>query len=184
MLSFSVGKSCTAVKHIRSNVWVVMAEHKVPFPDYINTTLSSHVSQPISRQQVADSSRHGQDGDAHYHGPSSQHYLPVHRPRRQPVWPERPEPHLWAGQNTRSVHTQIKQQFMSAAVTNTSVQHSKEKCVFLPQMWVLQVRVWTTGRCKGSWERWPSSFKIPSPWQHLPSVCPGMWVTFRKQREI
>lgn len=126
------------------------------------------LSQPISRQHLADSSRPGQDGDAHSQRASSQHGVPVHRSGREHLRSEWPQPHLWARQNTRWARTPLV-----AAAALCDIRPDCE-CVF-PQMWVLQGRAWTTGRCRGSSERWWSSFKTPSSSKQLPSECPGRW---------
>lgn len=61
------------------------------------------LSQSISREQMADSGRHDQNGNAHDHQSAPQHHIPLHCPSCQRIRPERPQPHLWASQNTRWV---------------------------------------------------------------------------------
>lgn len=119
------------------------------------------LSQPISRQHMADCSWHGQDGNAHNHRPSPQHHLPVHCPCCQCLWPEWPEPHLGARQNARSVCTSFtpKKTWLSSCFGSSALRRGG--FVYFLQMWTLQAREWTTGRSRGSWERWPSSCKIP-----------------------
>ncbi len=46
----------------------------------------------------------------------------------------------------------------------------------LLQMWVLQVKVWTIDRCRGSWERWLCSFTNQGCWQHPAWRSVGTWV--------
>lgn len=139
----------------------------IPLPE---SDSPSVFSQPISRQHVADCSWHGQDGNSHHHRPPPQYSLPVHRPGRQRLRPEWPKPHLWASPDTRSVRTRL-----TPTPTRLSSRPQCD-CVCFSQMWVLQVRVWTTGRCRESWERWLSSCKSLSLWHQPPSECPGLWV--------
>ena len=133
---------------------------------------------------MADCSWHGQDGNAHNHRPSPQHHLPVHCPCRKRLRPEWPEPHLGARQNARSVCTSLtpNKTWPSSCFGSSALRRSG--CVCFLQMWTLQVREWTTGRSRGSWERWPSSWWFPQCWQQLPSECLGLWVaplwSFRK----
>ncbi len=46
----------------------------------------------------------------------------------------------------------------------------------LLQMWVLQVKVWTIDRCRGSWERWLCSFMNQRGWRHPAWRSAGTWV--------
>ncbi len=73
------------------------------------SVFSSLLSQPISRQHMADRSWHGQDGNTHNHRASPQHHLPVHSSSCKRLWLEWPEPHLWASQNARSACTSLIQ---------------------------------------------------------------------------
>lgn len=57
--------------------------------------------QPIGGQLLADGGRPREAREAHGSGALPQHRLPLHRPSRQLLRPQRPQPHLRARQDTR-----------------------------------------------------------------------------------